>query len=316
MNVKALLKGLLATAALLTLSVNAAPAADKTFEKKYAQVMGQEMAYIDEGKGRPVVFLHGNPTSSYLWRNIIPYIAKDYRAIAPDLIGMGDSAKPKLKYTYREQANYLHAFLDKLDLKDAVLVVHDWGSALGFHYARTRSERISAIAFMEATLPPFYPIPSLDAMGPSAEFLKNVRSPGIGEEMIMKQNILIDQFLRTSTAKAPLNEQIMAEYNRYYPTAESRRPVLQWLREIPINGEPAKVHNTGLKNNQWLVTTEIPKLLLYVTPGVLVNETTVNYMRANAKNLEVIPLGAGGHFVQEEYPDKIGRELAAWLSRT
>ncbi|WDE06149.1 haloalkane dehalogenase [Thalassomonas viridans] len=315
MNYKTILKGLLTATLLLTLSAKNSQANEYAFEKKSMQVMGHKIAYIDEGKGRPVVFLHGNPTSSYLWRNIIPYVSGKYRAIAPDLIGMGDSDKPGLKYTYQEQATYLHAFLDKLKLKNAVLVVHDWGSALGFHYARTRPEHISAIAFMEATLPPYYPIASLESMGPSAEFLKNVRTPGTGEEMVLQQNVMIDQFLRFSPGEKPLSDKNLTEYNRYYPTPESRQPLLQWLREIPIAGTPANVHEIGVKNNQWLLSTDIPKLLFYVTPGVLVGEATVKYMQEKTKNLEVMPLGPGSHFVQETYPDKIGQELASWLGR-
>ncbi len=177
MKSQTLLKSIL-SATILILIMNIAWADERPFEKKRKTIFGHKVAYIDEGIGRPVVFLHGNPTSSYLWRNIIPYVSKDHRVIAPDLIGMGDSDKPNLKYTYEDQAAYLHAFLDELDLKNAVLVIHDWGSALGFHYARTRSDRIAAIAFMEATLPPFYPIPSYEAMGSSADFLKSVRTAG------------------------------------------------------------------------------------------------------------------------------------------
>ena len=291
------------------------PVQEVQYDKKHKTILGQKMAYIDEGKGRPVVFLHGNPTSSYLWRNIIPYVSNNYRAIAPDLMGMGmgDSAKPDLDYTYSDQAKYLHGFLDSLDLKDAILVVHDWGSALGFHYARTRPERISAIAFMEATLPPYFPMPSLEAMGPSADFLKNVRTQGVGEEMIMKNNILIDQFLRYSNPENPMNDKVIAQYNEYYPNEKSRQPLLQWLREIPIGGTPSNVHEIGLKNNQWIIESEIPKLLFYVTPGVLVPEATVKYMEDNAKNIKTIGLGPAGHFMQEVYADEIGKGLAKWL---
>ena len=311
------LKGIVSTILLTALFSNSVIAKEseneKPYEKQFQTIMGQNIAYIDEGKGRPVVFLHGNPTSSYLWRNIIPYVSENYRAIAPDLMGMGDSSKPDIKYTYDEQAKYLHDFLDSLDLKDAILVVHDWGSALGFHYARTRPERISAIAFMEATLPPYFPIPSLEAMGPSADFLKNVRTNGVGEEMIMKKNVLIDQFLRYSTPEKPMSDNVIAQYNSYFTNEKSRQPLLQWLREIPIGGTPANVHDIGLKNNKWIIESEIPKLLFYVTPGVLVPEATVKYMEENAKNIKTIGLGPAGHFMQEVYADEIGAGLAQWL---
>ena len=306
--VSLILGGLFSNSALATESPT-----EKQYQKQYKTILGQKMAYIDEGQGRPIVFLHGNPTSSYLWRNIIPYVSKNYRAIAPDLMGMGDSAKPDLTYNYNDQAKYLHGFLDSLDLKDAILVVHDWGSALGFHYARTHSERISAIAFMEATLPPYFPMPSLEAMGPSADFLKNVRTQGVGEEMIMKNNILIDQFLRYSNPENPMSDNVIAQYNSYYSNEKSRQPLLQWLREIPIGGTPSNVHEIGLKNNQWIIESEIPKLLFYVTPGVLVPEATVKYMEDNAKNIKTIGLGPAGHFMQEVYADEIGKGLAEWL---
>lgn len=309
------LKWIISTVTMISLLVNGAMADDIQYGKKRKIILGQEIAYIDEGKGRPVVFLHGNPTSSYLWRNILPFLSKSHRVIAPDLIGMGDSAKPDIKYTYADQARYLHGFLDSLDLQDAVLVLHDWGSALGFHYARTHSDRISAMAFMEATLPPYYPIPSLEAMGPSADFLKNVRMPGVGEDMVLKKNVLIDQFLRFDNHEKPLSDEIIAKYNGYFSTEKSRQPLLQWLREIPINGSPADVHELGIKNNKWILESDIPKLLFYVTPGVLVTEATVDYMKENARNIETIALGSAGHFVQEAYPNEIGKGLADWLSK-
>lgn len=293
--------------------INTTNADETPLKQKRKFILGQEIAYIDEGQGRPVVFLHGNPTSSYLWRNIIPYVSMDFRAIAPDLIGMGNSSKPNIQYNYDNQAKFLHAFLDSLDLKNAVLVIHDWGSALGFHYARTRPNRVTAIAFMEATLPPYYPISSLEAMGPSAEFLKNVRTPRVGETLILKQNILIDQFLKNDSPQGPMSEQVIAQYNSYYPTEQSRQPLLQWLREIPINGSPDNVHEIGLKNNTWILETDIPKLLFYVTPGVLVSEATVKYLKENSKNLDTILLGPGGHFMQETYSDEIGKGLMNWL---
>ncbi len=309
----ALLKYLIASTLMFVAFINTTNADETPLKQKRKSILGQEIAYIDEGQGRPVVFLHGNPTSSYLWRNIIPYVSKDYRAIAPDLIGMGNSSKPNIQYNYDNQAKFLHAFLDSLDLKNAVLVIHDWGSALGFHYARTRPNRVTAIAFMEATLPPYYPISSLEAMGPSAEFLKNVRTPGVGETLILKQNILIDQFLKNDSPQGPMSEQVIAQYNSYYPTEQSRQPLLQWLREIPINGSPDNVHEIGLKNNTWILETDIPKLLFYVTPGVLVSEATVKYLKENSKNLDTILLGLGGHFMQETYSDEIGKGLMNWL---
>ncbi len=283
--------------------------------KKRMTVLGQRIAYSDQGQGRPVVFLHGNPASSYLWRNIIPHVSGNHRAIAPDLIGMGDSDKPPMKETYQDSRAYLFAFLDALDLEDAVLVIHDWGSCLGWEYARSRPERISAICFMEAMSPPFMPITSYAALGPFEEFIRNINTPGVGEEMILNQNIFLDQFMRHGSPQGPLPDTVMAEYNRYYPTPESRQILLDWPREIPIAGNPADVHAVVQANSDWLLTTGFPKLMFHVDPGAIINMETAAYLTRNLQNLETVFLGAGSHFLQEEYPEQIGRGLAEWLTR-
>ncbi len=283
--------------------------------KKFTDVLGHKMAYSDVGTGRPVVFLHGNPASSFLWRNIIPFVSKTHRAIAPDLMGMGDSDKPKMTETYKESRDYLFAFLDGLDLNDAVLVIHDWGSCLGWEYARTRPERVSAICFMEAMSPPFMPISSFEALGPFEEFLRGIKTPGVGEEMILNQNVFLDQFLKHDSHRGPLADEVMAEYNRYYPTPESRQILLDWPREIPIGDEPADVYAIVKDNSEWLLETEFPKLMFHVDPGAIINMDTASFLKANLKNLESVYLGKGGHFIQEDYPEEIGQGLADWLQR-
>ncbi len=259
-----------AAAALTAIPLGASALTNTPMAKSYRSILGHDMAYVDQGSGRPVVFLHGNPASSYLWRNIIPYVTDSHRAIAPDLIGMGDSDKPVLTDTYAESAAHLHGLLDELDLRDAVLVIHDWGSALGWHYARTRPERISAICFMEAMTPPFMPIASYSAMGPNEEFIRGINTPGVGEEMILNQNVFLDQFMKHGSPNGPLADDIMAEYNRYYPTPESRQILLDWPREIPIAGEPADVHEVVKANSEWLLTTQFPKLMFHVDPGAII----------------------------------------------
>ena len=281
------------------------------------KVLGQEMAYIDEGKGRPVVFLHGNPTSSYLWRNIMPHVSASgtHRTIAPDQMGMGDSAKPQMQHTYVESRDYMFAFLDALDLQDAILVIHDWGSCMGWEYARTRPERIAGVCFMEAMTPPFMPIASYKALGPFEEFIRNINTPGIGEELIMNKNFFLDQFLRHGNPANPLSDATMAEYNRYFPTAESRKILLDWPREIPIAGKPSDVHAIVEANSQWLLTTKFPKLMFHVDPGAIINMNTAAYLKERPANLESVYLGKGSHFLQEEYPEEIGQGLAAWLKK-
>jgi haloalkane dehalogenase len=301
-----------ATAAAAAGSGTAAKAAP--FKKKHADVLGHQMAYIDEGAGRPVVFLHGNPASSYLWRNIIPFVTAGNRAIAPDLMGMGDSDKPAMTETYQESAHYLHTFLDSLDLRDAVLVIHDWGSALGWHYARTRPERIAAVCFMEAMAPPYMPLEDMDSLGPElVQFMKGIRTPGVGEQMILEQNLFLDAFMRHDGAG--LNEEAMAEYNRPFPTAASRQILLDWPREIPMEGSPADVHAVVQANSDFVAQSTFPKLMFHVSPGAVIPMQAAEWIKQNLTNIETIYLGEGGHFIQEQYPTEIGEGLADWLTR-
>lgn len=304
------------TAAVATLA-SAAPSLSfaSGYEKKTADVLGHKMAYIDEGEGRPVVFLHGNPTSSYLWRNIIPYVSKTHRAIAPDLIGMGDSEKIKMTHTYWESANHLHTLLDQLDIQDAILVIHDWGSALGWHYARTRPHRISGICFMEAMAPPFMPIRNFEQLGEFEDFLRTIKTEGAGEKMIMEDNFFLDQFLKHRSPNGPLPDDVMAEYNRYYHSAADRKILLDWPREIPVGGSPADVHAVAQANSDWLPTTTFPKLMFHVDPGAIIPMQLAEILKETLTNLETIYLGQGGHFLQEDYPDEIGQGLADWLKR-
>ena len=304
-----------ATAVLASAPVKLLAKSVAALPKKRMDVLGHQMAYTEIGTGRPVVFLHGNPASSYLWRNIIPYVTDTHRAIAPDLMGMGDSDKPPMVPVYGKSREYLFAFLDQLDLQDAILVIHDWGSALGWEYARTRPERISAICFMEAMTPPFMPIKSYDDLGPFKEFIQGIKTPGVGEKMVLEQNVFLDQFMRHDSKDGAISDAVMAEYNRYYPTPESRQIILDWPRAIPVEGKPADTHAVVAANSEWLLTTTFPKLMFHVSPGAIINDERAAFLKANLNNLESIYLGAGGHFIQEDYPDEIGAGLADWLTR-
>lgn len=266
------------------------------------------MHYVEEGQGDPILFLHGNPTSSYLWRNIIPYVSDNARAIAVDLIGMGKSDKPDIEYSYADQAKYLYQFIEKMNLKNITLVVHDWGSGLGFNYAATHSDNIKGIVFMESLIAPFT-WESLPAEG--VQMLKMVRTPEVGKEMIMQQNFFVEQFLPNAIMR-PISQEEMAVYRSPYPTPESRKPVWKWPNEIPISGSPANVHNIVSNYHQWLQTTQIPKLLLAVTPGIMIKEAEVAWAQENMKNLEVVNVGNGLHFIQEDSPDAIGKAISNW----
>ena len=284
------------------------------YEKSRLAIRGSEMAFVDAGEGDPVVFLHGNPTSSYLWRNILPEIEKTHRVIAPDLIGMGDSDKPDIGYTYPDHVDYLHGLLDALDLKNVTLVVHDWGSALGLDWAEKNRDRVKAVAFMEAILPPNTPAPSYEAMGPIGELFRAWRTPEVGEQMILEDNFFIDEMLAKMGVATPLNADVLAHYNSYYPTSASRQPLLQWPREVPIDGVPAHSVEVVNRYSEWFFATDIPKLMVHAEPGALMPPEVAEYLKTSLKNLTAVNIGAGVHFLQEDNPDAISSALTAWLS--
>lgn len=318
-NRRTLLSGAAATAlsiaALGSIAQTATPSTDMPFTKKFVDVKGAQMAYVDEGDGPVVLFLHGNPTSSYLWRNVIPYVTDGYRAIAPDLIGMGDSGKPDIGYTFAEHAAYLDAFIATLELKDITLVIHDWGSILGMRYARLNEENVRAVSFMEAGIPPALPAPSLEAMGEqNAQLFGTLRSPA-GEDLVLNQNFFVEEVLGKLGVATPLSEEVMRHYRAPFPTPQSRLPTLVWPRQIPIGGTPADTTDVIIANGEWLYSTDMPKQMLHVAPGALMPPPVVEYVKANASNLEDVFLGTGVHFVQEEHPDAIGSALRDWLDR-
>jgi haloalkane dehalogenase len=289
--------------------------AEFPYEKAFVEVEGSRIAHVDEGEGRPVLFLHGNPTSSYLWRNVIPYVTDDYRAIAPDLIGMGDSGKPDIGYTFEDHARYVDGFISALGLEDIVLVVHDWGSALGMRYARLNPDNVAGLAFMEAIVPPVLPAPGYEAMPPDmAEFFRTLRSPQ-GEELVLEQNWFVEVVLPEMGVLREMTEAEMNAYRAPFPTPESRLPILQWPREIPIAGEPAFATAEVEANGEWLQTSPLPKLLFHAEPGMLFTAPVVEQVTATVPNLEVRFLGVGTHYLQEEHPHLIGQGLADWLRR-
>jgi haloalkane dehalogenase len=275
-------------------------------------VLGSTLRYVDQGHGDPIVFLHGNPTSSYLWRNVIPHLRGLGRCIAPDLIGMGASDKPELAYRFADHARYLAAFLDALDLSRITLVVHDWGSALGLDWAMRHPDRVRAIALMEAIITPV----ESWAQFPAAvrDVFLALRTPGVGERMIFDDNVFLEQLLPGSVVRR-LTDDELAHYRAPFARPETRRPMLAWPRELPIAGEPADVVAIVATYRDALTRSPIPKLLFAVEPGALMPPPVVAWCRAHLPALEVIELGAGVHYVQEDHPDAIGRGLASWLAR-
>ncbi len=285
--------------------------ADFPFQSKYVSVLGSKMHYIDEGEGDPILFLHGAPTSSYLWRNVIPYLTGLGRCIAPDLIGMGKSDKPDIEYGFVNTYKYLDAFITQMGLKNVTLVLHDWGSGLGFHYANLNRENIKAIAFMEAMVS----IPVVDEMPTSTKIgMKLMRSSLFGPLMVKVANIMVNKVIPDLVMR-DLSDEEMGHYKRPYPTMKSRTPLLVWPREIPINGKPKAVADAILSYRKWLAETDTPMLGFQVTPGVAMIGKDVTWVKENISNVEIIDLGEGLHFIQEDYPHEIGQGIAEWYRR-
>ena len=279
--------------------------------KEFVEIGGKKMAYHEIGEGDPVVFLHGNPTSSYLWRNIIPHVAKKARCIAPDLIGMVDSDKLDAtgpdSYRFIHHRHYLNGFLDALELGDHVtFVIHDWGSALGFDWANRNRDRIAGIAYMEAIVRPVTWEEWPEAATP---IFQAFRSPA-GEEMVIEKNLFVEAVLPGSILRE-LSDDEVAEYRRPFRDAEHRRPTLTWPREIPIEGEPADVAEIVADYANWLAGSDIPKLFFDADPGAILKGAQRDFCR-NWPNQTEIKV-AGSHFIQEDSPYEIGEAIAGWL---
>jgi haloalkane dehalogenase len=285
--------------------------AEFPFESKFVTVHGSNMHYIDVGEGETILFLHGNPTSSYLWRNIIPHVSGQARCIAVDLIGMGKSDHPDISYTYDEQYRYLCGFIDALDIgSNLTLVIHDWGSGLGFRWAHDHEQDVRAIAFMEAMIRGL----SLDDLPGSLRMaMRMMRWPGTGWLMISVANIFLKKMLPDLTY-AEMSPEALAYYRSAYPTVASRKAVRQWPIELPLDGVPAGNAAVVEDYRQWLTRTEVPKLLFYGNAGVAIKEAEVEWCRENLSNLGTVDLGDAIHFVQETHPETIGKELLSWYS--
>jgi haloalkane dehalogenase len=284
------------------------------YQKRRRQVLGSEMAYVEAGTGDPVVLLHGNPTSSYLWRNVLPHLQTLGRCIAPDLIGMGDSDKlPDSgpgSYRFVEHRRYLDALLEALGVHERVtLVIHDWGSALGFDWANRHRDAVRGIAYMEAIAVP-QRWDHWDKFGMRAA-LQGLRSPA-GEDMVLRDNFFIEQILPKAILRT-LSDEEMAAYRRpFAEPGEGRRPTLTWPRQIPVEGEPADVVAIVAAYADWLATSDVPKLFIKAEPGgILSSDADLAVVRRFPAQTEVTV--AGIHYVQEDSPDGIGQAIAGWM---
>lgn len=281
--------------------------------KQYLTVNGKQMAYHDVGSGDAVVFLHGNPTSSYLWRDIVPHVSAQARCIVPDLIGQGDSDKlddsGPGSYSFVEHREYLDGLLDQLDIGDKVtLVIHDWGSALGFDWANRHRERVAGIAYMEAIVRPV----TWDEWPAGATDIFQAMRSEAGEEMILTKNLFVEAILPASIIRK-LSDEEMAEYRRpFLEAGEDRRPTLTWPRQIPIDGEPADVREIVQSYADWLVASEIPKLLVNAEPGTILTGAQRDFCRTWPNQTEVTVPGI--HFIQEDSAAEIGGALSEWMA--
>ena len=276
--------------------------------RKNTSAGGTNISYVDTGSGDPIVFLHGNPTSSYLWRNIITHLRFDARCLAPDLMGMGDSGKsPNSSYRFIDHSSVLDSWFDAVGLTSKVtLVVHDWGSALGFHWAKRNPEHVKGIVYMEAIV---RPVTWEEWPEASRNLFQGFRSPA-GEEIIIEKNVFVERVLPGSVLRK-LTEEEMEVYRRpYIGGGESRRPTLTWPREIPIEGEPPDVVQIVSEYAEWLSSSPIPKLFINADPGAILVGAQREFCRSwpNQKEISV----PGQHFIQEDSPDEIGLAIADW----
>ena len=285
------------------------------YDKKRATVNGLEMAYVEVGEGDPIVFLHGNPTSSYLWRNVIPHLEGSGRCIAPDLIGMGDSQKlpnagPE-SYRFVEHREYLDALLDQLGVRENVtLVIHDWGSGLGFDWANRHRGAVKGIAYMEAIV---CPIAGWDDWPEAARRIFQGFRSEAGEGMILEKNLFIEAVLPASIQRDLSDEEMDAYRAPFREPGEDRRPTLTWPRQIPIGGEPEDVTKIVADYAAWLAQSDVPKLFINAEPGSILVGAQREACRAWPNQTEVTV--AGLHFVQEDSPGEIGAAIREWLEK-
>jgi haloalkane dehalogenase len=280
-----------------------------------APVLHSTIFYREVGTGgTPVVFLHGNPTSSYLWRHVLPTVGDSGRCLAPDLIGMGDSGKPAIAYTFDDHSRYLDAWFDVLGLDRVVLVGHDWGGALAFDWAARHPGRVRGIAFTETIVKP---MSWEDFPAGARPLFESMRTPGVGETMVLDENAFIEQALPRTTARG-LSDEDLDVYRRPYPSRESRMPLLQWPRAMPLGGEPADVVARVGAYDQWLAASaDVPKLLLAFEPGpgAMMGTAIIDWCAAHVSGLEIDRHGLAGHHTPEDQPEAIATSLVAWLNR-
>jgi len=278
------------------------------YERRSLAVLDSTISFIDAGAGDPVVFLHGNPTSSYLWRNVIPHVQGLARCLAPDLIGMGRSGRSGTgSYRFVDHARYLDAWFDAMSLDRRVtLVAHDWGSALAFYWAQRHPDAVKGIVYMEAIVRPL----TWDEWPEGARRIFQGMRSDLGEEMVLERNLFVERILPASVLRG-LGEEEMSVYRApYVEPGESRRPTLTWPREIPIEGQPPDVVEIVGSYSEWLAKSPLPKLFVNADPGSILTGAQREFCRTWPNQAEVTVKGS--HFIQEDSPHEIGAAIAAW----
>lgn len=288
--------------------------ANMPYKKSFKTINGKSIAFVDVGEGDPIVLLHGNPTSSYLWRNVIPHLEGMGRVIAPDLIGQGDSDKLPAsdgpdRYSFQVAYDYLAGLLDELDANQNVtLVIHDWGSALGFYWAQQHGAAVKGIAYMEGIV---CPVGWEDWPESARGIFKGFRS-NKGEDLILQRNMFVEAVLPSSVIRK-LGAEEMEHYRRAFSTPDDRQPTLNWPRQIPIDGEPEHMVKLVDSYGQWMLqNTSLPKLFIDATPGSILTGKAREFCRTWPNQREVTV--AGTHFIQEDSPNEIGSAVAEWLN--
>lgn len=285
------------------------------YDSHYVEVLGDQIHYVDEGAGDPILLLHGQPTSSYLWRNIIPHLSDHARVIAPDNIGFGKSDRPDIDYHYANHVSYIEGFIEALGLENVTMVGHDWGSALALDYAARHSANVKGVVFFEAIVAPMFPAESYDDLPPMLEeFFTTLRSDK-GTELMVDENYFVEKALPNMVMR-DMSEAEMDAYREPFQTKEGRRRVIvPWPNQIPIGNRPPHTTRVIGNYNEWLQTTDKPKLMLYARPGALNGPAAAEWMEEHAKHIETVDVGEGLHYLQEDQPEAIGRAIADWYQR-
>jgi len=286
---------------------------DYPFEPRYVEVFGSRMHYVEEGTGDPIVFIHGNPTWSYLWRNVLPYLVPYGRCIALDLIGYGRSDKPRMDYKWTNHAKYVEEFFRKMALNNVTLVLHDWGVSLGLNYAMRHESRVKAIAFMEGIFKTFpqwkdFSTPEFRAL---FQKFREGGQGGEGWKLLVEENFFIEHLLSGGVGRR-LSSKEMDYYREPFTITSSRIPIWSLARSVPVAGKPKEVWDGINEITERMKQSRLPKLLLYATPGGIVTADSVDWCRQNFKNFESVHLGPGLHYIQETTPHEIGRKIADW----